>query len=195
MKGVKWDKGLPLDVVAMVAKVGGCEEMKEMRAVSKRWQQGFELGVTAIKILNPEDPLLPSIGSEAVRRFPRLAKLDLGGSGVETSWLPALRVFPNLINLSLGRKLGRDLTPGSLAQRLVDADMGHLRGLRLAFLDLSWCGSLTDAGLEALGGVALSGLSLCGCSGLTADGLACLRGLPLTHLDIGGCSKVRGIYW
>ena len=41
-----WDKGLPPDVLALVAKAGGMEAMKGMRGASKNWQQGFELGVS-----------------------------------------------------------------------------------------------------------------------------------------------------
>lgn len=36
---VDWDKGLPPDVLALVAKAGGLEALKGMRGVSKAWQE------------------------------------------------------------------------------------------------------------------------------------------------------------
>lgn len=74
---VDWDRGLPLEVPARLSQAGGRQQMKSMRAVSKNWQAGFELGVTKISILKPENPVLPP-ASQAAQRFPRLTCLDLG---------------------------------------------------------------------------------------------------------------------
>lgn len=101
---VDWDKGLPEDVLALVANAGGIEEMKSMREVSKTWELGFELGVQAITIFGLEQPMLPP-GLEAARRFPGLIKLDLGRSAAEIAlpWLRNLRAFPKLRSLDLGQ--------------------------------------------------------------------------------------------
>lgn len=45
-----WDKGLPSEALALVAKARGTDNAKKIREVSKTWQQGFDLGVTGIKI-------------------------------------------------------------------------------------------------------------------------------------------------
>lgn len=108
-----WDKGLPDDVLALVAKAGGVNEMKSMRQVSKTWQLGFELGVQGITILEVhpmlppgmQHPMLPQ-GMEAAGRFPALTKLDLGRSAAVAAlpWLINLRAFPNLDTLILGER-------------------------------------------------------------------------------------------
>lgn len=72
--GADWDKGLPSDVLAMVARAGGITEMKAMRGVSKQWQEGFELAVVSIKA----SLKTPSLPREVALRFPVLTSLDVG---------------------------------------------------------------------------------------------------------------------
>lgn len=120
-----WDKGLPPDVLAMIAQTGGLEEMKTMRGVSKSWQQGFELGVKGILIFELEDPGLPS-GMEDSGRFPGLARLDLGKSKTSSAGLGRLQAFPDMANLILGNRDYAALGD-SLPHCIVDADMVHLR--------------------------------------------------------------------
>lgn len=120
-----WDKGLPTDVPALVAKAGGVKELKSMRGVCKAWQEGFELGVQGIKILGPDYPALP-LGLEAARRFPGLTKLNLVYTSPESkSCLENLRSFPRLSNLILGN--GVSTYPACLPMELDDADMAHLQ--------------------------------------------------------------------
>lgn len=124
---VEWDKGLPQDVLALVAKAGGVEVMKSMRGVCKTWQLGFELAVQGITINSPDHPTLPS-GVEFGQRFSGLTKLDIGHSAAETAllWLENLRVFPRLVGLCLGEHNGIHYAgPRSLAWGIADSDMAH----------------------------------------------------------------------
>lgn len=129
---VDWDKGLPPDVLALVAtasvRMEGClhlMDMAAMREVSKSWKEGFELGVKKIEIFDNElqHPVLPS-GIEAAERFPGLTALDLGYSATSTAWLGTLGAFSKLHSLSICRG---DLFPGSLGDLLADADLAHLQ--------------------------------------------------------------------
>lgn len=43
-----WDKGLPFDVLGLVA--GGRNDLKAMRAVSKTWRIGFERSAVKIEV-------------------------------------------------------------------------------------------------------------------------------------------------
>lgn len=185
MQSPDWDTGLPPDVLALVVKCSGGNAVKEMRGVSKTWQQGFEIGVTAIKLRSLDTPLFPS-GEELARRFPGLTKLDLWNSSLDTAWLANLRAFPKLDSIILGSWLA-DPPIGSLTARLKDFDLQHLQGTRLRHLDLSYCRSLTDAALEPLRGLPLSSLHLRKCVRPTAAGLECLEGMPLTRLDLCRC--------
>lgn len=67
---VDWEKGLPLDMLALVATLGGLHETNAMRGVCKTWQHGFESGVKSIKIKFGAK-MLPS-GGKAAQRFPAL---------------------------------------------------------------------------------------------------------------------------
>lgn len=92
---IDWDKGLPLDVLSLVAQTLGMNQMKIMRGVCKTWQQGFEMGVTGIKITSLGHPALPS-GLELAQRFPGLTMLDLGKRAISTEWLEELREDPTV---------------------------------------------------------------------------------------------------
>lgn len=128
MASVDWDKGLPTDALALVAKAGGTSLMMEMRGVSTTWKAGYELAVTSITVRDgdPLDPLLP-LGPEAAHRFPSLTMLDLGGSTFDTAWLANLRDYPNLACLTLGGTQPDYSNEDSLVFRLADADMLHLQ--------------------------------------------------------------------
>lgn len=73
MEEVDWDKGLPIDILAMIA--GGRDAQKSMRGVSQTWKEGFDRSVDRLKIRlhGPDLGLVPV-------RFPMLTSLDLGGS-------------------------------------------------------------------------------------------------------------------
>lgn len=60
---------------------------------------------------------------EVPQRFPGLMELNLIVSSVDPSWLKALRAFPKLNSLSLGGLFVED----RMAYRLHDAHMAHLR--------------------------------------------------------------------
>lgn len=120
-----WDKGLPQDVLPLVAMAGGVEEMKCMREVCKTWQLGFELGVKSIA-LKFGHPVLPA-GLKPSQRFPMLTKLDLGLSSTSPAWLENLRDFSKLDSLILGLKSSFIEQSGCLAVQLADSDMFHIQ--------------------------------------------------------------------
>lgn len=113
---VDWDKGLPLDVLALVAQAGGMAEMKAMRGASKTWQRGYEMGISGITISAENEParfgaapVQPKFMLEADdelgfygTRFPGLTKLDVGDSSVNEYWLRKLWAFKKLASLTLG---------------------------------------------------------------------------------------------
>lgn len=126
---VDWDKGIPPDVIALVAKAGGATEMKIMRGISKSWKVGYELGVACITV-GLQHPML-TVGLEAAQRFPGLTRLDLGMSlNTDVAWLENLGAFLKLDSLVLG---GQPLVEGMLALRVTDADLSHLRVCSLFF--------------------------------------------------------------
>lgn len=186
-----WDKGLPPDVLALVAKAGGLSQMIGMRGVSKTWQLGFELGVTGIRV-SQLDPLLPE-GTAAFCRFPVVQKLNLRDSATQNAWLQTLRVFPKLNSLVLGYTTrttsgyssSKVASPLSLTRRLSDAGLAFLRGLQLEHLDLSGCTLLTSDGMAAvLQGMPLTSLNLNGVPPVTDAVLQSLKGAPLQTLDL-----------
>lgn len=184
---VDWDKGLPPDVLGLVAKAGGVPEMKAMRGVSHSWQQGFELGVGGV-IIRMAKRQVPPLREVTVQRFPGLTHLDLAERSVPEAWLQNLRAFPKLKSLALGFPSNRGGTASMLGACLTDAGLGLLRGLPLTSLRLSRCCLLTD--FEALRGMPLAILDVSttgGYSCLTPTALDCLRGLPLTQLRLRWC--------
>lgn len=139
MDNVDWDKGLPVDLLALVAKAGGISAMKLMRLVSKMWQQGFDLGVSRIKI-HHGDPSLPW-GTGAAYRFPALASLDVGECYMNDVTLSSLRFFPQLNSVVLGAEgFANSL---KVASQLTDNDLEPLRDLPLTRLDLCYCSKIT----------------------------------------------------
>lgn len=73
--------------------------MKQMRAVNKTWQRGFENIVSGIAV-GYETPVLLPWGGEALR-FPALTSLNLRGSEMYEGALGALRLFQSLVSLDL----------------------------------------------------------------------------------------------
>lgn len=73
MEEVNWGTGLPIDVLALVAR--GCSELRSMQLVNKTWKLGFDLSITTLKIsrYRPAQPL----GWEFADRFPCLTSLDI----------------------------------------------------------------------------------------------------------------------
>lgn len=211
MESVDWEKGLPPDVLPLVAKAGGLPDMKSMRGACKTWQEGFELGVTGIGV-SILSPMLPD-GGLAARRFPMLARLDVGNSSAAESWLQTLAAFPKLSSLVLGYKAD-SASRLSLSRCLSDAGLGLLRGLPLAHLDLSGCAQLTpgdltvlrgmpltslsvhrvekltDAGMDGLRGMWIRALDLTDCECITDAALECFRGMPLTKLGLKRCRQL-----
>lgn len=136
---VDWDRGLPLEVLALVAKAGGTMAMKGMRGASRTWQQGFDLGVAGIGIFDDTKPVLTCGAcilyrpphqfprSEVTLGFPGLPKLDLGQSAIRPAWLKKLKLFPRLDILIHGLSTYLRGSPSSLALHLSDFHMLHLR--------------------------------------------------------------------
>lgn len=207
MPGTDWRDGVPLDVLALVAKAGGCSSTKEMRGVAKAWQQGFELAVTSITI-NHGAPPLPS-GDAAfalAQRFPSLSILNLGQSDSGDACLLNLSAHRRLESLVLGLPAAMgDLwpepvaPPETLAARLTDNGLQNLIGLPLTNLSLRCCKQVTDAGMAARKDLPLKNLSLYGMAAvasvrpegnrpvgrLTDASLAAISGLKLESLDLG----------
>lgn len=204
-----WEKGLPLDVLALVARAGGGpKNTSGMRATCKTWEHGFELGVRGIKI-GLRGPLPPSEEASSPRsaapnptasrpaapccaalRFPMLRSLDLGESRADEAWLETLSRFPRLEALTLGHR-GSVRSGASLFSRLSDNGLRRLGEIplpRLAHLDLRRCRKLTEAGLEHLRKLPLTRLNLQGCEGVGS--LAPLHGLPLTSLSLEDCFQL-----
>lgn len=125
-----WDKGLPMDVLSLVAKAGGLDAMKSMRGVSKTWQQGFELGITHIRIPLYLDPTLPPGARQTAQRFLGATSLDARLCAAHESWLQTLKTsFPGLQNLILGASRGNH-PQYCLARRLTDAGLTALSSLQ-----------------------------------------------------------------
>lgn len=177
-----WDKGLPMGVLTLVAQAGGIEHMKMMRNVSKTWKAEFEMGVARLKVVL-DSPSLPW-GAAAAQRFPLLISLDISESCIEEEWMENLGSFKKLKRLVLGSYKEEDgWSPHahnrSLAVRLSDEGMAHLRGLPLTNLGLGCFNSVTDFGMQSLHGMPLTELDLSMCNGVT---LSEIHDLPLTRL-------------
>lgn len=184
MKRVDWNRGLPEAVLPLMANLGGVKDMKVMRGVSKSWQEGFNLGITSIRISSAE--VLPDGLLKGAQHFPELTRLDLRDLRVPKDttlkMLQALQTFPKLDSLFLGSALG------SLPSEHLPITLRELRGMQLKLLDLSGCNHLSDAALtECTHEMQLSSLVLSGCCKLTPAGLECLRGMSLFELDLGDC--------
>lgn len=189
---VDWGNGLPLDVLALVANLGGISDTLSMRGVNKCWQQGFELGVQNIKI-HFNDRMLPAGGEVAVR-FPGLTNLDLGEVRMSAKdWLKNMRGIASLNSLSLGQRFppnDKHRISNSLATNLTRDALEHLRGLPLTCLNLNGCTTFGDVALEFFQGIPLRVLDLSRCQFLSKDGMGNLIGMPLSVLRLREC---RGI--
>lgn len=194
---VGWGNGLPGEVLALIASLGGVGNLKAMRGVNKTWQFGFELAVKSIRVPIP-GPILPT-GEDIAARFPELTKLDVGDSNrkkMGKRWL---------WNLAAAKKL-RCLVFGSVqySRSKYSSRVGRKRnglhlvqGLPLTSLDFSQCRDLLDSELEAVRGMPLMDLSLRFCIGVSAAGLGVLRGMPLASLSLDGCDQLgpSALYW
>lgn len=199
---IDWDKGLPVDVLGLMAKTGGMSSMKSMRGVSKTWQQGYELGVSHIK-LHTRDTSLPWEAQDAAQRFPCLTSLDVGhNTAANPSMFQTLSIFPNLKRLIIGPRkyFPRGGSPPNLAQELPlnywirDVHLAALRDLALTSLDLSGCWDLSKQGLQCLRDLPhLAQLNLHNFTleGWTNAELEALLGLPVTAISLGP-NRVKG---
>lgn len=203
-----WDKGLPLDVLALVAK--GKDDLKAMRSVCKSWQQGFD--VSAVELTIGGDGPLLSLGSLS-ERFPGLVILDLGLSSVDEADLGVLSSLKRLRSLTLGAETPATAVPGQggLWERLTNVGVQHLSSLQLKYLGLGGCKQFLDEDLEVLRDLPLTAMDLPGCTGLTSlkslrhlplvgltladcvglTSLEDLQGMPLEVLDLGGCNQFK----
>lgn len=197
-----WDKGLPRDVLALIARLGGITATQSMRAVSKSWQEGFELAVEGIEI-SLLDPV-PSGAGEAARRFPGLTSLDMGCKLASPSWLAGIGAFRKLSHLALGERFSvftvhdatsplqkvhfADLSMGGSSCELFPAGLSCLQGLPITHLKLRSLNWVTLDDLWAFRCMPLASLDLSYCGGPMCDaGLERLRGLPLTSLRLVAC--------
>lgn len=194
---VDWDQGLTPDVLALVAEMGGLENMKGMMGTSKTWRQGYALAVISIK-LSSTDLILPS-GATAGQRYPGLTSLAIGACAAPDGWLETLQYFPRLKILNLGHDRGL-YGKSELASRLTNSCLDHLQIVPLTSLDLYRCSRL--GGLEPLRGMPLVKLNLEGCVNLGPAALAPLLGMPLTDLSLAhsillicdaGLERLRGL--
>lgn len=188
---VDWGKGLPGEVLALLASLGGTENLKAMRGVNKTWRTGFELGIKGIRVPTPAPPL-PE-GEELAARFPELAKLDIGDSDkalIPHNWLHNLTALKRLRCVVLGSSEYSRLRFSSRVNGKGN-NLAHLQGLPLTSLDLSQCRDLTNPGLEALHGMPLTNLSLRFCIGLSTVGLEALKGMSLASLNLDSCDKLK----
>lgn len=194
-RGVDWGNGLPPDALALLAKAGGVELMKAMLGVNKSWQQGFELGVSGVRVYPAGKLTTPTLppGGKLAQRFPALECLDVAGSmSLDEAWLKDLKDFRKLHSLTLGTS--REFVVGiALAFRLTDAGLKYVQGLPLTHLDLRGCRGITDGGIDALKGLSLKLLDLRGCWEVSDEGLEVVKGMPLTHLALPGSSPRQGI--
>lgn len=72
MIDVDWDKGLPPNVLPLVAR--GDDDLKAMREVSKTWREGFNSSVTGVRV-KARGPV-PKFGF--FLKSPSLTSLDMG---------------------------------------------------------------------------------------------------------------------
>lgn len=193
---VDWDKGLPTDVLALLAR--GSDALKAMRAVCTSWKTGFDCSITTLKV-SCHGPALPHVTAIS-ERFPMLACLSLEGYPLCAAEAKALRGIRSLARLILGGEhdmvqpsdavlkqlTGTPLTDLSLRNfgKLSDNSLGFLQGLPLSSIDLRGCPKLTDNAVEVLRGIPLTSLCLEARS-LSSSGLEPLRCLPLTSLHLG----------
>lgn len=164
---------------------GGRDDLKAMRAVSKTWQEGYEISVTKIRIAK-QGPVLSAGGSFA-SRFPLLTSLHLEYCILNNPGLQNLKGLNRLVDLSL-----RDPSNISDLQTSLVSDehLFYLRKMKLTNLDLTGCSCVDIVGLRYLRRMPLTRLILRDCRYLDKASLECLRGLPLAVLDLAFCNQV-----
>lgn len=199
-----WGDGLPNDVLALLASLGGIDAMKAMRGVNKTWQAGFKLAIKSIRVPSSA-PGLPG-GEELAARFPELSHLDIGDStDIRQEWLQNLVALRNLRSLALGSsQYSQSRFSSQVRSRATTGSLARLQGLPLTSLDLSNCANLGNSGLEVLRGMPLTQLNLEGCTSLHnvepnrpfkefnpnyhfPNILGVLHGMPLSTLNLLGC--------
>lgn len=132
-----WDRGLPPNVLPLVAKTGGVNATKVMREISKSWQESFEPSVTCITIPNSADfPYTLLFEAAFSLRFPALTKLDLARGPPPPLPQPQgqrplkhLGNFPKLKTLilgSVGMLFQKDFTTDVCDEWLMDLQGLHL---------------------------------------------------------------------
>lgn len=192
-----WDKGLPLDVLSLVAKGSKyIDHLKAMREVCKTWQKGFEGSVAGIRI--SKGPLLP-LGAEIfAERFYGLTLLDLSclRSRVISEGDQAHRLRLNRLGLlDLESPSGQKINLVSeLSQQVTAVSHGIVWGVQLKWLclvrglHLNWLrlgASLSsDKDLKELRGLRLTALEMSDCQKITGEGFCYLKDMPLTRLDL-----------
>lgn len=129
-------EGLSLELLALVAKLGGPRDARVMREVSKDWQAGFEMSISHLRF-NHRFGGLPS-ARRLGQRFPSLTSLDIGETTVGDGWLGTLRYLRQVATLTLGHQQNPELFPRSLASRLTTHSLHCLyrSALPLTCLDL-----------------------------------------------------------
>ena len=197
-----WDKGLPLDVLAHIAR--GSDLAKAMRGTSKSWQAGFEASVSSIRVGFEGLSLPPS--EALLQRFQQLTMVDIGSCNSDHAAFGALEGLPRIAQLVVGLRGHRTGFPaplregdppepphGTLALRLNNLGSVPLIGPGLTHVDLSGCAALQDLALASIRGVQLTSLVLGPSNRVTSKGLAhALEGMPLTSLYLERCSRLKG---
>lgn len=192
MASVDWDEGLPLEVLALVARGKGyfsvAQEMQRMREVCKNWQQGFEMGVTRMKI--SQGAISPPTDGTLAERFPALISLDLSNCEMREDQLVCLRGMTQLRSLTIVNTVQEIFVYGSgLCTVLTGTGFQYLQDTLLTRVDLSCCKGLTDVALHYLRRLPIESLDLNGCKKLTNAGLCFLKEQPMqiTDLNLAWC--------
>lgn len=187
-----WEKGIPLELLALVACLGGHPKMKAMRGVCKQWQQGYEQGTTGLTV-SYKDSLCrgPPVPVDFYELFQGLASLHLGDSCVAEADLAQLSSLRQLQTLSLGTQSNSsalDFPLGALFTRLRGSCFRFLEGLSITDLNLRACKRVVSAELVYLRDLPLTKLDVSGCTGhLThQEGADFLWAVPLASLDVLG---------
>lgn len=179
-----WEHGLTLDILGLIA--GGRDELKGMRLACKTWLEGYDIGVSRIKISGTDAPPLPAAPSFAAR-FPKVLAVDLLEANMQPAGLASLQGARKLDSLTVGYTWGDFDSDGALhvLRRTISSDdLGILEGLPIRVLSLGWCQELNPEELGGLQGLKqLTKLHLGGV-GMTKAGVAFLRKMPLEALCI-----------
>lgn len=200
MAGVDWEKGLPLDILAIVAQSSSWQTlqgMQNMRVVCKYWQQGFEMAITRLRIgkrswHSGRNLIRPPTDGTFARRFPALTELDLGKCEMTEKQLVCLQGMTQLRSLVITDDVDEEegyFYGIGVCSELTGTGLQHLRGVPLTSVDLFGCGELTDVGLRNLRRMPITTLNLRCCKRLTNAGLRYLedKPMPLADLNLVNC--------